>query len=391
MWEPYRGAEGKHPTELTLYVRQMEIRDRISKWKDPKGTTSVIDHGANPGLVSHFTKHALLDIAEKILKEKPQDPRKIGLETALNKKDFAQLSLLTGVKTIHISERDTQITNKPKEVNEFVNTWSVPGLIEEGIAPAELGWGTHEKYVPAGAMFHKSGPKNQICLKSKGMHTSVRSWVPCGEITGLVIRHGEAFSIADYLTVWNGKTPTYRPTVHYAYCLPDVATNSMHELEMRQYIPQERQRIMGDEIISGRDELGCLLMGHDFSSWWVGSLLDIEEARKLVPHQNATTLQVAISVVAASMYMINHPNLGVCLPDYFDHEEILKVAKPFLGPFVSYPVNWTPLMRTNAFLDYGVTPPPAEDVWQFTSFLTSPCVKEPNPEYRAHEQAQIAR
>jgi homospermidine synthase len=32
---------------------------------------------------------------------------------------------------------------------------------------------------------------------------------------------------------------------------------------------------MNDEIIKGEDRLGVLVMGHDFNSWWTGSLLDI--------------------------------------------------------------------------------------------------------------------
>ena len=34
---------------------------------------AIVDDGANPGLVSHFTKQALTEIAAKIVKEKPQD------------------------------------------------------------------------------------------------------------------------------------------------------------------------------------------------------------------------------------------------------------------------------------------------------------------------------
>ena len=60
----------------------------IEKWGDNNGPTAIVDHGANPGLVSHFTKHALLDIAKKILKEKPTDPRKKELEKALSEKNF---------------------------------------------------------------------------------------------------------------------------------------------------------------------------------------------------------------------------------------------------------------------------------------------------------------
>lgn|SRR5579859_5623395 len=367
-WDPYQDSSKRDPRELTLYARQMKMRAIISRWKE-KGATAVMDHGANPGLVSHFTKQALIDIARKIISEKPQDQRVPKLEQYINEKNFPQLAYLTGVKVIHISERDTQIINKPKEVNEFVNTWSIEGFIEEGSAPSELGWGTHEKTLPQGAMSHASGPKNQICLPSKGINTLVRSWVPLGPIVGMVVRHGEAFSISDYLTVREGDKAIYRPTVHYAYCPCDAAINSMHEYRMRDFVPQQKQRIVNNEIISGQDQLGCLLMGHDFTSWWIGSLLDIEEARKLAPGQNATTLQVAASVVAAMVYMIHNPNLGFCLPDQFEHEEILKIAKPYLGPFISQAVDWTPLYQAPNSLDFKRRKINPEDMWQFKTFL----------------------
>ena len=54
-----------------------------------------------------------------------------------------------GVKGIHIAERDTQTCNKVRPAKEFWNTWSVDGLISEGFyQAAELGWGTHEKWMP---------------------------------------------------------------------------------------------------------------------------------------------------------------------------------------------------------------------------------------------------
>ena len=54
-----------------------------------------------------------------------------------------------GVKGIHIAERDTQRARDPKPRGMFVNTWSVEGFCSEGLQPAELGWGTHEKALPA--------------------------------------------------------------------------------------------------------------------------------------------------------------------------------------------------------------------------------------------------
>ncbi len=64
LWDPYAGAENKHPTERTLYWRHMKLRRMIASWAEP-GPTAVLEHGANPGLISHFTKQALLDIAER--------------------------------------------------------------------------------------------------------------------------------------------------------------------------------------------------------------------------------------------------------------------------------------------------------------------------------------
>lgn len=61
-WDPYAGAD-KHPTERTLYWRHMNLRRMISTWSEP-GPTAVVEHGSNPGLISHFTKHALLEIAQ---------------------------------------------------------------------------------------------------------------------------------------------------------------------------------------------------------------------------------------------------------------------------------------------------------------------------------------
>ncbi|MEK6732578.1 MAG: saccharopine dehydrogenase C-terminal domain-containing protein [Candidatus Omnitrophota bacterium] len=379
VWDPY-AMDVSDPRNLTLYVRQMEIRKLIKKWGDNSGPTAVVDHGANPGLVSHFTKIALEDIANKIVEEglkpsstKPKDKRVKILKESLDNKNYPELAKTAGVKVIHISERDTQITDKPKDVDEFVNTWSIEGFFEEGIAPAEMGWGTHEKNIPEGACFHKQGPKNQICIESMGVNTWVRSWVPDCEIVGMVIRHGEAFGISDRLTVWdkNGGA-VYRPTVHYAYCPCDSAINSLHELEMRRYNLQKNQRIMNDEIIKGEDRLGVLLMGHDFNSWWTGSLLDIEETRKLAPGQNATTLQVAISVVAAAKWMIENPNKGFNLPDDIPHEDIMKTSRPYLGPFISKPVDWTPLKNYNkTFRTLGIKKPKEKDMWQFTTFLVS--------------------
>ena len=92
-WNPYKDHERNDPTLYTLYNRHMEIRKMLEEWGDNKGSTAIVDHGANPGLVSHFTKHALIGIANKILKEKPDDPRRSQLETYLKEKNFVEVNI----------------------------------------------------------------------------------------------------------------------------------------------------------------------------------------------------------------------------------------------------------------------------------------------------------
>lgn len=370
LWDPYAGAENKPPQDRTLYVRHMALRKMMAGWKRV-GPTAVIEHGANPGLISHFAKKGIIDIADKLLAQKKvKGARAEKLRQLVKDQTFNQLAKEVGVKVIHVSERDTQITNKPKEVDEFVNTWSVEGFREEGVAPAELGWGTHEKQLPPLACTHKSGPKNQICLARMGMNTWIRTWVPGHHIHGMLVRHGEAFTLSDYLTVWKNGKAVYRPTVHYAYCPADVAIASLRELRGYDYRLQPRARILGDEITSGYDILGALLLGHDYNAWWTGTILDIHESRKLVPHQNATTVQVAIGVIAAAMWMMDNPEEGLCIPEDLSHEYVLKIAKPWLGKLHSAAQDWTPLKHyKNAFRGYNKPSQDRKDPWQFKNFL----------------------
>ncbi|MDO8524941.1 MAG: saccharopine dehydrogenase C-terminal domain-containing protein, partial [Candidatus Omnitrophota bacterium] len=292
------------------------------------------------------------------------------VEGLLRERDFARLAMKLGVKAIHCSERDTQITNRPKEVDEFVGTWSIEGLREEGVSPAEMGWGTHERILPPFANVATYGPGNQIFLSQMGMNTWVRSWVPDYEIIGMVIRHGEAFSISEKLTVWKNGKPIYRPTVHYAYMPCNETISSLYELRARSYNLQPKLRIMSDEITRGEDILGALIMGHKYNSWWTGSILGIEESRRLVPHQNATTMQVAIGVVAAAMWMIENPHKGFSVPDDLPHDYILNIARPYLGKLVSKPSDWTPAKNYQIF--FKENPKAALDeknMWCFKNFL----------------------
>jgi homospermidine synthase len=127
---------------------------------------------------------------------------------------------------------------------------------------------------------------------------------------------------------------------------------------------------MNDDIVHGEDILGALIMGHAYQSWWIGSKLSIQESRALVPHQNATTMQVGISIVSAVHWMIDNPNQGYCQPEHLPHDYILKLAKPYLGQFISQAFDWNPLKNYhNEFAGFNRPQIDKTDMWQFTNFL----------------------
>src|SRR4029077_15342053 len=229
----------------------------------PGGPTALLTRGANPGLVSHFVKQALIDLAQA---------SGLGTSTPRGRNDWALLAEQGGIKVIHIAERDTQVASIPKAPGEFVNTWSIDGFVSEGAQPAELGWGTHERHLPPDGHQHDFGSRSGIYLMRPGASTRVRSWTPLeGPYHGFLITHGESISIADYLTLRDGERVLYRPTCHYAYPPCDDAVLSLHELAGKNWQLQSRKRLMMDEIVEGIDELGVLLLGPGKGVYWYGS------------------------------------------------------------------------------------------------------------------------
>ena len=320
----------------------------------PNGPTAVLTHGANPGLVSHFVKQALVDLARA---DDPQAP------VPDSSASWGELAERLGVKVIHIAERDTQVSTIPKSPGEFVNTWSIDGFFSEGSQPAELGWGSHERHFPEDGRRHDFGSGAAIYLLRPGAGMRVRSWTPLeGPYIGFLITHNESISIADYLTVRDGDTVRYRPTCHYAYHPCDDAVLSVHELAGKNWHLQSEKRLMMDEIIDGIDELGVLLMGNSRGVYWYGSRLSVDETRRLAPHNNATSLQVTAAVLAGMIWAIEHPQAGIVEPEELDFERILEICRPYLGKVVGVYGDWTPLVdRERLFpedLDH-------DDPWQF--------------------------
>jgi homospermidine synthase len=108
--------------------------------------------------------------------------------------------------------------------------------------------------------------------------------------------------------------------------------------------------------------LGVLLLGPARGVFWYGSRLSIEEARRVAPHNNATSLQVTAAVLAGVIWAIEHPRRGIVEPEELDHARILEIAFPYLGEMAGIWGDWTPLLdRGRLFAEDLDT----DDPWQF--------------------------
>jgi len=357
-WAGFYFDDRLGPEARSNYALREEILE--ARRRRPGGVTAISCCGANPGMVSWFVKQALIDLKRDL---------GLGGDEPKDRQGWGELAARLGIKGIHIAERDTQRARYPKPLDVFTNTWSVEGFISEGLQPAELGFGTHEKWMPENARRHESGCGAAIYLLQPGANTRVRSWCPTpGPQFGFLVTHNESISIADYLTVRNpAGDVVYRPTCHYAYHPCNDAVLSLHEMFGRAGQRQTSMHILDEnEIVDGEDELGVLLFGHARNAYWYGSQLSIEETRKLAPCQNATGLQVSSAVIAGMVWALENPEAGIVEADDMDYRRCLEIQKPYLGPVVGAYTDWTPLdHRAQLFAeDLDQTDP-----WQFRNVL----------------------
>jgi homospermidine synthase len=140
---------------------------------------------------------------------------------------------------------------------------------------------------------------------------------------------------------------------------------SLDELAARHWRMPRRRRVLKDDIVDGVDELGVLLMGASAGAYWYGSRLSTAQARALMPHNSATSLQVAAGVVAGVVWTMRHPRRDVVEPDDMPFEEILSFCRPYLGDVFGELTHWTPLVGRSTLFDEVLD---SSDPWQFRNF-----------------------
>lgn len=319
--EPWEGGYANdHLTNYALRRQAMRLRGKGRP-------TALVANGANPGLITHFVRKALEELASI---------KGIGFGG-----NHAQLAQDLGVSTVQIAERDTQDDGRRDPRDTFVNTWSVDGFIAELChQPVEMGWGSHEE--PRNDVRDFDGPGSVYMPGRTGLDTRVRSWVPSvGEQVAHLVTHHEAHSIAAMLTVRERGAITYCPTVYYAYRPCGKAMQMIDRLREHDLRAHDARQTVMQHPVTGHDELGALLV-HKTGAYWYGSTLTVEQAKALAPHNNATSMQVVATIVASIKWMLLHPCEGVIEPEDVDHNFVLDASLAWLGHVRGVESGWRP-------------------------------------------------
>ena len=88
----------------------------------------------------------------------------------------------------------------------------------------------------------------------------------------------------------------------------------------------------------------------------------MDEARRLAPHNSATSLHVSVSALAGMILAIENPSNVVVEPDEMDFRRVLEICMPYLGPVVGEYGEWHPLVARGRLFPEDLD---ETDPWQF--------------------------
>ena len=340
----------------------------------------VLQHGNNPGLVSHFVKEALEYIVEKQFKpgginkiiRKNKGSKNVEglsyeeLKLLIKEGKFNELAMKLGVRMIHVSDIDLQQILDDYVDKKLYNTWCPETFIFEMLSESTCNIGLHEELKfddPCNFADKKNG---FLQFADMAIHKKCNSLYPDGAFRGYLVPHEETLTIANGLEVKesNGDeiNTVYRPTVMFVYKPCDYADRYFQNAKVNDYpnpdpnkpqdceegenciihgyeYPKDYEIVYGEKITSGTEYVGVLILGEHFDPVWVGNRIELSYLYKNSKGsywQTPTVTPVAVSALAAVCWMISNKSQGgIYFPDDIkDYKYIIKLAEKYISKTV---------------------------------------------------------
>ena len=314
----------------------------------------VLQHGNNPGLVSHFVKAAIEYILNTQFKRNKQ------LKRLLKENKFNEIAMILGIRMIHVNDIDLQIINEEFRDTKLVNTWCVDSFFFELLSEATQNVGTHENF-NNNEDYNLLDKKNGFLeYKKIAADLKCKTYYPNGYFDGYLVPHEETITIAKGLEVVENGEVIYRPSVMFIYSPCELAKEYLKNAKVNNYpnydldkpldcesengcsivrgymYPNDSEIVYKEKIIDGTEYVGVLLLGDNFEPVWVGNRIEMSylyKNKKDSYWQTPTITPVAMSALAAACWMIkNKDKGGIYFPDdLVDYKYILKVVEKYIS------------------------------------------------------------
>ncbi len=335
-------------------LKKNELRNNLKQNSKVNKYPIVLQHGNNPGLVSHFVKSGLEYIVKKQFKKNEY------LNKLLKENKFNELAKELKLKEIHVNDKDYQKVKDIFDENKLYSTWSVDSFFFEMLSEATANIGTDEKYYNEENCKMIDLKNGFLEFKDLAINKVGKTYYPKGKFEAYLVPHEETITIAKNLEVKKGEETIYRPTVVFLYSPCEYAIQYLKNAKVNSdYIPDfhtmqdiksfdnnpvirgfkypERAEIIYKEKIKyGTEYVGVLLLGSKFNPVWVGNRIKknfLYKDKSASFWQTPTITPVAMSALAASCWMIkNKDKGGIYFPDDIkEYNEIIHFAEKYIS------------------------------------------------------------
>lgn len=328
-------------------LKKNQLRNNLKRKNNVNKYPIVLQHGNNPGLVSHFVKIGL----EYIVKKQFKNNRP--LNKMIEERRFNELAKELDLKEIHVNDIDYQDVKDKFDITKLYSSWSIDSFFFEMLSESTANIGTNEIIDYEDKCKKIDFENGFLEFKDMAIDKIGKTYYPRGRFNGFLVPHEETITIAKALEVKDKEKVIYRPTVIFLYSPCNFAikylrcakikdslyldNNNIDSNIIRGYkYPQNAEIIYKEQIKKGTEYVGVLLLGSKFKPVWVGNRIKtnfLYKDKRTSFWQTPTITPVAMSALAASCWMIkNKDRGGIYFPDDIEeYKEIINFAEKYIS------------------------------------------------------------
>lgn len=329
-------------------LKKNKLRNELKQNRNVNKYPIVLQHGNNPGLVSHFIKKGLEYIVKRQFKNNER------FNNLLKENKFNELAKELDLKEIHVNDNDYQKVRDEFDENKLYSTWSIDSFFFEMLSEATANIGTSEKIDYEKECKNIDLKNGFMEFKDIALNKIGETYYPKGKFEGFIVPHEETITIAKSLEVKSNENIIYRPTVLFIYSPCDFAIKYLEKARINNYTninkteniddvvvrgfkyPKKYEILYKENIKSGTEYVGVLLLGSNFKPVWIGNRIKkkfLYKNKKNSFWQTPTITPVSMSALSAMCWMIkNKDRGGIYFPDDIkEYNEIINFVERYIS------------------------------------------------------------